>query len=109
EARPARAVRTSGIEPVVRVVPEPDLPAAAREATERLLDQVEGTIGVIVPMSADESGTAPKPQQPASSGGQTSLFDAPAASEEAGTAGGGGVAWTEADRERLGAGLPERV
>ncbi|GAA1857547.1 HelD family protein [Actinomadura bangladeshensis] len=108
EARPARAVRTSGIEPVVRVVPEPDLPTAAREATERLLDQVEGTIGVIVPMSADESGTASEPRRPASEDGQTSLFDTPAASAEAG-AGGGSVAWTEADRERLGEGLPERV
>ncbi|MFA1539672.1 HelD family protein [Actinomadura monticuli] len=77
EARPARAVRTSGIDPVVRVVPEAGLAAAAREATEELLGQVDGTIGVIVPMAAKESG--------------------------------GGAAWTERDRERLGAGLPERV
>jgi DNA helicase IV len=81
EARPARAVRTSGIDPIVRVIPEPDLAAAAREATEQLLTQVEGTIGVIVPMTS--TGTA--------------------------GAAGGTVAWTEADRERLGAGLPERV
>ncbi|MEU5995283.1 AAA family ATPase [Spirillospora sp. NPDC047418] len=125
EARPARAVRTSGIEPVVRVVPEPDLPTAAREAAERLLDQVEGTIGVIVPMASDEPGTARPPASPPSPTTQTTLFDAPAATGEAsesstpaptatGTPGrsgrsGGGVAWTEADRERLGAGLPERV
>ncbi|MGC4951594.1 HelD family protein [Actinomadura citrea] len=85
EARPARAVRTSGIEPVVRVVPEPDLGPAARAAVEELLDQVEGTIGLIVPLSLEESG------------GQASLFDGPA------------TAWDAADRDRLGAGLPERV
>jgi len=77
EARPARAVRTSGIDPVVRVVPEAGLAAAARATTEELLGQVEGTIGVIVPMAAEGSG--------------------------------GGAAWTERDRERLGEGLPERV
>ncbi|MFI0405047.1 HelD family protein [Actinomadura sp. 3N508] len=85
EARPARAVRTSGIEPVGRVVPEPGLPAAARDAAKELLGQVEGTIGVIVPQSLDESG------------GQASLFDEPA------------TAWTAADRDRLAAGLPDRV
>ncbi|MFI0486323.1 HelD family protein [Actinomadura sp. 9N215] len=85
EARPARAVRTSGIEPVARVVPEPGLPAAAREAAEELLDQVEGTIGVIVPLALDESA------------GQPTLFDEPAAT------------WTAADRNRLAEGLPERV
>ncbi|TDB90081.1 AAA family ATPase, partial [Actinomadura sp. KC216] len=85
EARPARAVRTSGIEPVGRVVPEPGLPAAARDAAEELLGQVEGTIGVIVPQSRDESGT------------QASLFDEPV------------TAWTAADRDRLAAGLPDRV
>ncbi|MEV4675483.1 AAA family ATPase [Actinomadura sp. NPDC049382] len=100
DARPARAVRTSGIDPVVRVVPEPDLPAAARAATEELLGQVEGTIGLIVPMPAGETDRAAAPE-PA----QASLFDAPA--EPAPT--GGAVAWTEADRERLGDGLPERV
>ncbi|MFI0367176.1 HelD family protein [Actinomadura sp. 1N219] len=90
EARPARAVRTSGIEPVARVVPEPDLPAAAREAAEELLGQVEGTIGVIVPLSLDESA------------GQATLFDGPDAHEPA-------TAWTASDRDRLAAGLPERV
>jgi hypothetical protein len=47
-ARPARAVRTSGHEPVVRVVPEP-----ADEITGAVVDllgEVEGTIGVIVPV-----------------------------------------------------------
>jgi hypothetical protein len=47
-ARPARAVRTSGHEPVVRVVPEP-----ADEVTGAVVDllgEVEGTIGVIVPV-----------------------------------------------------------
>ncbi|MER7545743.1 AAA family ATPase [Spirillospora sp. NPDC127506] len=105
EARPARAVRTSGIDPVVRVVPGPDHLTAAREATEELLGQVEGTIGVIVPMASDEPCTASgSPPPPAA--GQTSLFDAPAAAPGAGE---GTVAWTEADRLRLGEGLPERV
>ncbi|WP_067801078.1 HelD family protein [Actinomadura formosensis] len=83
DARPARAVRTSGIDPIIRLVPESDLPAAARAQTERLLTQVEGTIGVIVPLSPDESGVT--------------------------AASGGTVAWTERERERLGEGLPERV
>ncbi|MFC4049422.1 HelD family protein [Actinomadura syzygii] len=90
EARPARAVRTSGIEPVVRVVPERDLADAARAAAEELVGQVEGTIGVIVPLPPEESG------------GQPSLFDAPAPAEP-------GAAWTQAALARIGAGLPERV
>ncbi|MEV3924079.1 HelD family protein [Actinomadura coerulea] len=85
EAKPARAVRTSGIEPVVRVVPESGLGSAARAAVEELIGQVEGTIGLIVPLSLEESG------------GQASLFGGPAA------------AWDAAERDRLGAGLPERV
>ncbi|MFD0537830.1 ATP-binding domain-containing protein [Actinomadura luteofluorescens] len=85
DAKPARAVRASGIEPVVRVVPESGLGSAARAAVEELLGQVEGTIGLIVPLSLEESG------------GQASLFDGPA------------TAWDAADRDRLGAGLPERV
>jgi superfamily I DNA/RNA helicase len=48
-ARPARAVRESGIDPVVRVLPRPEHPAAARDAVEELLERVEGTIGVILP------------------------------------------------------------
>ncbi|MEV4007577.1 AAA family ATPase [Actinomadura sp. NPDC049753] len=85
DARPARAVRTSGIEPVVRVVPETGLGSAARAAVEELLGQVEGTIGLIVPLSLEESG------------GQAPLF------------GGSAAAWDAAERDRLGAGLPERV
>ncbi|MFC0036944.1 HelD family protein [Actinomadura rayongensis] len=50
EARPARAVRTSGIEPRIRVVPAGELAAAVRASAERLLDEVDGTIGVIVPL-----------------------------------------------------------
>ncbi|WP_083945963.1 HelD family protein [Actinomadura latina] len=112
EARPARAVRTSGIDPIVRVVPEPDLAAAARQATERLLDQVEGTIGVIVPMASDESRPSPTPLPPPPATTQTSLFDDPTSTTGTTgttTADGGSAAWTAADRERLGEGLPERV
>ncbi|GAA4235635.1 AAA family ATPase [Actinomadura meridiana] len=89
DARPARAVRSSGIDPIVRVVPEPDLATAARDAAEELLTQVEGTIGVIVPMPLDEPNA------------QATLFDEPAAT--------GTQFWTEADRDRIGAGLPDRV
>lgn len=53
EARPARAVRTSGDDPVVRVVPPQELRTAAREVVETLLGEVEGTIGVIVPLPED--------------------------------------------------------
>ncbi|MBW8484646.1 HelD family protein [Actinomadura parmotrematis] len=49
EARPARAVRESGLDPVVTVVADPR--AAARAAAEELLGQVDGTIGVITPLS----------------------------------------------------------
>ncbi|MBO2451986.1 AAA family ATPase [Actinomadura barringtoniae] len=80
DARPARAVRTSGIDPVVNVVPEKDLESAARDAVEELLGQVEGTIGLIVPLAMHL--------------GQQSL-DA----EEP----------TSIDRVRLAEGLPERV
>jgi superfamily I DNA/RNA helicase len=51
-AHPARAVRTSGIDPVIRVLPETHHTEAAREAVETLLEQVEGTIGLIVPTGA---------------------------------------------------------
>ena len=56
EARPARAVRSSGHEPVVRLVPTHEdthtfeLLDAAREGVIDLLGQVEGTIGVILPL-----------------------------------------------------------
>ncbi|MGI5323318.1 HelD family protein [Actinomadura nitritigenes] len=88
EARPARAVRSSGIAPVVRVLPEAGLAAAAREAAEELLTRVEGTIGVIVPFhpaEAHEEGTIPLPHEIAS------------------------ARWDAAARERLAAGLPDRV
>ncbi|POM26936.1 Helicase IV [Actinomadura rubteroloni] len=57
EARPARAVRTSGIAPRIRVVPAGELAAAVRASAERLLDEVDGTIGVIVPLPDGEDWT----------------------------------------------------
>src|SRR5690606_12497623 len=110
EARPARAVRASGIEPVVRVVP--DLGAAtARQAAEELLGQVEGTIGVIVPLPPEES--AQEPAQRAAEE-QPTLFDelvqdGPAQDERAQDGPAPPAAWPAADRERIAAGLPERV
>lgn len=56
EARPARAVRSSGHRPVIDLVPEEELQAAARRAVRTLLEQVEGTIGVIVPLPGDAWG-----------------------------------------------------
>ncbi|MFC4910516.1 HelD family protein [Actinomadura gamaensis] len=58
EARPARAVRESGIDPVVRVVPAGGHLTAAREATGELLEQVDGTIGLIVPMPSGDAWSA---------------------------------------------------
>ncbi|MGI5165044.1 HelD family protein [Spirillospora sp. CA-253888] len=58
EARPARAVRTSGLDPEIRVVPGDALTAAARAATEELLDQVDGTIGLIVPLATADAWSA---------------------------------------------------
>ncbi|MEV5569129.1 AAA family ATPase [Spirillospora sp. NPDC052269] len=58
EARPARAVRESGLDPVVRVVPAEDHLTAARAATEELLTQVDGTIGLIVPMPTADAWSA---------------------------------------------------
>ncbi|GAA0561043.1 HelD family protein [Actinomadura livida] len=99
EARPARAVRTSGIDPVVRVLPDllPDLGGitAAWEAAEELLGQVDGTIGLIVPLPPEEANPD------AGQDGQPALFGEPEPS--------GVPAWTAADRERLAADLPERV
>src|SRR5690606_21522642 len=92
EARPARAVRSSGIDPVVRVVPDLGV-AAAWEAAEELLDQVEGTIGLIVPLPPEESADA-----------QPTLFDGPS-----GAASSCRASWTVDDRARLAAGLPDRV
>ncbi|HEX2313289.1 MAG TPA: AAA family ATPase [Thermomonospora sp.] len=60
-ARPARAVRSSGDEPVITTVPRDRLLTAAGEALDTLLTQVEGTIGVIVPLADatwDASATA---------------------------------------------------
>ncbi|WP_344959592.1 HelD family protein [Actinomadura miaoliensis] len=98
DARPARAVRTSGIDPVVRVVPEADLISSARAAVAELLTQVEGTIGLIVPLELRN-----RPE------GQTALplTDAPDAAEE--HTGAAAPSWTAADRDRLAAGFPERV
>ncbi|GAA2451889.1 AAA family ATPase [Actinomadura vinacea] len=48
-AHPARAVRESGIDPVVRVLPRPEHSAATRDAVADLLGRVEGTIGLILP------------------------------------------------------------
>lgn len=110
EARPARAVRASGIEPVVRVVPGLGA-ATARQAAEELLGQVEGTIGVIVPLPPEESGQEPA-QRAAEE--QPTLFDelaqdGPAQGERAQDGSAPPAAWTAADRERIAAGLPERV
>ncbi|WP_067488855.1 HelD family protein [Actinomadura hibisca] len=58
DARPARAVRTSGIEPEIRVVAPDALADAARAATEELLDRVDGTIGLIVPLASPDAWTA---------------------------------------------------
>ncbi|MFC6931757.1 HelD family protein [Actinomadura yumaensis] len=104
EARPARAVRTSGIDPVVRVVAENGLAASARAAAEELLGRVEGTIGVIVPLPPAE----PASESAGEADGQTALsFDMePSAPSDVEPS---GPAWTPAVRDRLADGLPERV
>jgi DNA helicase IV len=43
------AVRTAGQQPVLSTVTAPELEAATRAAARTLLDQVEGTVGVITP------------------------------------------------------------
>ena len=45
-----RAVRSTGVPPEELTVPAAALPAATREAAERLLADVEGTVGVITPV-----------------------------------------------------------
>jgi hypothetical protein len=45
------AVRATGVPPVEREVPAGGLPDAVRAAAEELLDQVEGTVGVITPVA----------------------------------------------------------
>ncbi|MGI8328744.1 HelD family protein [Actinomadura scrupuli] len=137
-ARPARAVRASGHEPVIGLVtiegPEGSsappaassgssgaplteaLLVAVREQIGALLGQVEGTIGVIVPLSdlPAPSGGSGSGAGGRSDNGQTALsFDdlddlddldaAPA------PVGGSTVTWTSADRRELEAGLPDRV
>lgn len=42
-------VRSTGVPPVDRIVPAADLPGAVAAAVAELLDQVEGTVGVITP------------------------------------------------------------
>ncbi|MBE1492664.1 HelD family protein [Plantactinospora soyae] len=44
------AVRSTGVQPVELTVPAADLPGAVREATTKLLAEVEGTVGVIAPV-----------------------------------------------------------
>jgi DNA helicase IV len=44
------AVRSTGVPPVEREVPAAGLPDAVRAAAEELLDQVDGTVGVITPV-----------------------------------------------------------
>ena len=43
------AVRRTGVEPRLREVDRPQLPAAVREVTADLVEMVEGTVGVVVP------------------------------------------------------------
>jgi DNA helicase IV len=60
DAVPARAVRGSGIPPLALGAdarPE-ELPALARQAVEALLTEVDGTIGVITPMSRPLASTS---------------------------------------------------
>ncbi|RKN07815.1 helicase [Streptomyces radicis] len=50
-ARPPRAVRETGVAPRFTTVPAPEaLPGAVRAEAERLLAEVEGTVGVVVAM-----------------------------------------------------------
>lgn len=44
------AVRSTGVDPVDEVVSAAALPIAVREATEKLLAEVDGTVGVITPV-----------------------------------------------------------
>lgn len=48
------AVRSTGVKPRFAVVRDKDLGASAREEAARLLDQVDGTIGVVVAMNRRE-------------------------------------------------------
>ncbi|MFF8843229.1 HelD family protein [Streptomyces sp. NPDC015127] len=48
------AVRSTGVEPRFAVVPDGDLAGAVRAEAERLLERVEGTVGVVVAMNRRE-------------------------------------------------------
>jgi AAA domain/UvrD-like helicase C-terminal domain len=104
-ARPARAVRASGLDPVIALLPEAGsdsaaLLAAVREQIAVLLGQVDGTIGVIAPLAdlaASVGGSGDR---------QTSLFDEPETSPPGGRP---TATWTGEDRRKLEAGLPDRV
>ncbi|GAA2085235.1 HelD family protein [Actinomadura alba] len=119
-AVPARAVRASGYEPAVTVTGSGDLADAVREAVTTLLDQVEGTIGVIVPLAvtgpAEVAASAVTPQ----ADGQIALpigDQLPRSQSPAGTRPGPpaesrpetAAAASGRDRRALVAGFPDRV
>ncbi|RII19818.1 Helicase IV [Streptomyces sp. YIM 130001] len=49
-SQPPKAVRSTGVRPHFTVAPDGDLATAVREETRRLLDRVDGTVGVVVAM-----------------------------------------------------------
>lgn len=53
-SEPPSAVRSTGVKPHFAVVRDKDLGASAREEAARLLDQVDGTVGVVVAMNRRE-------------------------------------------------------
>jgi hypothetical protein len=122
-ARPARAVRASGHDPVIVLVPDAGsgsaaLLAAVREQIGALLGQVDGTIGVIVPLSdlaaptpaSTATATSARGSRAGSADGQTALsFDDLDDLEASVPISGPQATWTSADRLELEAGLPERV
>jgi len=52
-----RTVRSTGVPPVERIVPAAALPGAVTAAATELLDQVEGTVGVITPLGQRDQVT----------------------------------------------------
>jgi DNA helicase IV len=66
-----QAVRETGVEPVVVSVPRQGLVAAAKEAVDRLLDEVEGSLAVITP-AAHAADLAPLA---GSGGGRVQVID----------------------------------
>ncbi|WP_031510717.1 HelD family protein [Streptomyces megasporus] len=56
--RPPTAVRSTGLVPRFAVLPDGDPGGAVREEARRLLDEVEGTVGVVVAMSRREEARA---------------------------------------------------